>query len=128
MLTIMASYLFFNGVEDFIAGQKYADGSAIEWIVAARIRRVQVKISQIDSYIEHIIYYECAFGPKDHTWDPQHPHSKKRECIAKFSIKQLLLFPYVVEVIYYHVDRTREDGSPTHGLEDKLSIGRKSAY
>ena len=67
MLTIMASYLFFNGVEDFIAGQKYADDSAIEWIVAARIRRVQVKISQIDSYIEHIIYYECAFGPKDHT-------------------------------------------------------------
>ncbi len=82
---------------------------------------------QIHSYIEHV-YYECAFGPNDHTGDPQHPHSKKRGCIAKFSIKQLLLFPDVVEVAYYHVDHTREDGSPAHGLEDKLSVGRKSAY
>ena len=38
------------------------------------------------------------------------------------------MFPDIVEVAYYHVDHTREDGSPAHGFEDKLSIERKSAY
>ncbi len=126
MLTIMAVYFPSNRVQDFIAGQTCADGSFVEWIVAARIRGVQVERPQIDSYIEHV-YYECAFGPKDHTRDPQHPHLKKRGCIAKFSIK-LFLFPDVVEVAYYHVDHTREDRSPANGLEDKLYVGRKSAY
>ena len=127
MLTILAAYLPFNRVQDFIAGQTCLDGSVVEWSVADRARGVQVGRPQIDSYIEHI-HYECAFGPKDHTGDPQHPHSKKRGCLAKFSIKQLLLFPEVVEVAYYHVDHTREDGSLAHGLENKLSTGRKSAY
>ena len=126
MITVMAAYLPFNRVEDFIVGQTGPDGSDVEWIVADRARGVQVGRPQIDSYIEHV-HYECAFGPKDHTGDPQHPHSKKRGCIAKFSIKQLLLFPDVVEVAYYHVDHTREDGSPAHGLEDKIRR-RKSAH
>ena len=127
MLTIMATYIPFSKVQDFIDGQTCADGSSVEWIVDARIRGVQVERPQIHSYIEHV-YYEYAFGPNDHTGDPQHPHSKKRGCIAKFSIKQLFLFPDVVEVVYYHVDHTREDRSPAHGLEDKLYVGRKSAY
>ena len=126
-LTIMTAYLPFDRIEDFIVGQTCADGSTVEWIVAARVRGVQVGRPQIDSYIEHL-HYQCAFGPKDHTGDPQHPHSKKRGCIAKFSIKQLLLFSDIVEVAYYHVDHTREDGLPAHGFEDKLSIRRKSAY
>jgi hypothetical protein len=42
-LTIMAAYLPFNRVEDFIAGQTCADGSAVEWIVAARIRGIKWK-------------------------------------------------------------------------------------
>ena len=43
ILTIMASYIHFNKVEDFIVGQTCVDGSVVEWIVAARIRGVQVK-------------------------------------------------------------------------------------
>ena len=38
------------------------------------------------------------------------------------------MFPDVVGIAYYHVDHTREDGSLAYGLEDKLSVGRKSAY
>ena len=114
MITIMAAYLPFNRVEDFMVGQTCPDGSVGEWIVADRARGVQVGRPQIDSYIEHV-HYECAFGPQDHTGDPQHPRSKKRGCIAKFSIKQLLLFPDVVEVAYYHVDHTKVDGSLAHG-------------
>ena len=38
------------------------------------------------------------------------------------------MFRDIIEVAYYHVDYTREDRSPAHRLEDKLSIGRKSAY
>ena len=82
---------------------------------------------QIDSYIENI-YYERTFESKDHIGDPQYPHSKKRECIAKFFIKQLFLFRNVVEVVYYHVDHTRGDGSHAHELEDKVFIWRKSTY
>jgi len=107
ILTIMARYLPFYRVEDFIAGQTYVDGSVVERNVVAKARGVQVGRLQIDFYIEHV-HYECAFGPKDHTGDPQHLHSKKRRCIAKFSIKQFLLFPNVVEVAYYHVDHIRE--------------------
>ena len=81
MLNIMATYLSFNRVDDFIAGQTCADDSVVEWIVTARIRGLQVKKPQIDSYIDHI-YYACAFGLKEHTWNPQHPHSKKRGCIC----------------------------------------------
>ena len=66
MLTIMATYFLFNRVEDFKAGHTSADGSTIEWIVAAKVRGVQVERPQINSYIEHV-YYKCAFGPKDHT-------------------------------------------------------------
>ena len=126
-LIIMAAYLYLDRIKDFIAGQTCADGSTVNWIIAAMVRGVQVEKPQIDSYIEHV-HYQCAFGPKDHTGDPQHPHSEKRECIVKFSIKQFLLFPYIVEVTYYYVDHTREDGSRVHELEDKLSIGKKSAY
>ena len=126
-LTLIVAYLPLDRIEDFIAGQTYADGSIVELIVATRVHGVQVGRPQIDSYIEHV-HYQCAFGSKDHTGDPQHPYSKKRGCIAKFFIKQLLLFPYIVEVVYYHVDHTKEDGSPAHAFEDKLLIGRKSAY
>ena len=40
MLTIMIAYIFFNIVEDFIAGQICINGSVVEWIVAARIREI----------------------------------------------------------------------------------------
>ena len=66
MLTIMATYVPFNRIKDFIASQTCADGFVVEWIVAARICGVQVGTPQIDFYIEHV-YYECAFGPIDHT-------------------------------------------------------------
>ena len=65
MLTIMATYIPFSRIKDFIASQTCADGFAIDWIVAARIHEVQVGRPQIDFYIEHV--YECAFGPIDHT-------------------------------------------------------------
>lgn len=52
------------------------------------------------------------------------PIQKKNGCIAKFSIKQLHMFPHVAKVVEY----SREDGLPSHELEDKLSLGRKSAY
>ena len=72
-LTIMVAYLVLDRIEDFIASQTCADGSTVEWIVAARVRGVQVGRPQIVSYIEHV-HYQCTFGPKDHTEDPQHPH------------------------------------------------------
>ena len=81
----------------------------------------------VDSYIKHL-YYECPFGPTDLRGDSAHPHSKNGGCLARFSIKQLLLRPDVAEVAYYQVDHNREDGTPAHGLEDNDSIGRKSAY
>ena len=77
----MAAYLHLDRIEDFIVGQTCADGSTVEWIVAARVRGVQVGRPQIDSYIEHV-HYQCAFGPKVHTGDPQHPHSKKRALLS----------------------------------------------
>ena len=40
---------------------------------------------------------------------------KSVDAFAKFSIKQLFLFPNVVEVVYYHVDHTMEDELPAHG-------------
>ena len=43
MLIIMIAYIPFNRVEDFIAGQTYADGSVVEWIVAARIHGYKCK-------------------------------------------------------------------------------------
>jgi hypothetical protein len=69
----------------------------------------------VDSYIQHI-YYKCAFEQKDRRRNSEHPHFKKHGCIAKFSIKQLLLYYNVIEVAYYYVDHTREDGTPVHGV------------
>ena len=40
---------------------------------------------------------------------------KNVDVFAKFSIKQLFLFPNVDEVVYYHVDHTMKDESPAHG-------------
>ena len=89
MLTIMATYLPSSRIEDFIDGQTCADDSIVEWIVVAKARGVQVGRPKINFYIEHV-YYECAFGPKDHTRDPQYPHSKKCGYITKFFIKQFI--------------------------------------
>ena len=119
----MTTYIPFNRVEDFIAGWTRANDSFVKWIVAARIRGIQVERPQIDFYMKYI-YYECAFGLKDHIWDLQHPHSKKFGCIAKFSIKQLFFFSCLVEVAYYHVEHIKEDESLAHGWEDKFSIRR----
>ena len=43
-------------------------------------------------------------------------------------LKCALLFSDIIEVAYYHVDYTREDGSHAYELEDKLSIRRMSTY
>ncbi|KAG0593276.1 hypothetical protein KC19_1G317700 [Ceratodon purpureus] len=123
----MRAYIPFDRVGDFLRGQTCEGGIEVGWNVAERIQGIHVLRPQVDSYIEHV-YYECPFGPKDLRGDPTHPHSKKRGCLARFSIKQLLLRPDVAEVAYYQVDHNREDGTPAHGLEDKDFIGRKSAY
>ena len=34
----------------------------------------------------------------------------------------------MAEICYYHVDHTREDGSPAHGPHDVDSIGRKTTH
>jgi hypothetical protein len=69
----MAAYLLLGRIEDFIASQTCADGPTVQWIVAARVRILQVGRPQIDSYIEHV-HYQCAYGLEDHTGDLLHPH------------------------------------------------------
>jgi hypothetical protein len=67
-----------------------------------------------------------VFKPKEHTGDPQSPHLKKNECIAKFSIN-FLLFLDVVDVAYCHANRIRQDKVLILELKDQLLIGRKLA-
>jgi hypothetical protein len=67
-------------------------------------------------------------GPEDYRDDPEHPHSKKCECIVEFSINQLQLHTNVVEVVNYHVDHTQEDGILAHRPNDPDSIRRKTTH
>lgn len=109
-ISVMSAYIPFDRVDDFIGGQTCPDGLPVDWNVAHRILGKDKRRPQITSFIEHV-WYECAFGPEDYIGDSEHPHSKKCGCIAKFSIKQLLLHHDVAEVAYYHVDHIREDGT-----------------
>jgi len=43
-------------------------------------------------------------------------------------VKHLEIYPHVAEVAYYHVDHTREDGTPAHGPSDPESLGRRTAH
>ena len=121
------AYIPYDRVSDFKDGQTCEDGSLVDWNVKERIRGGQKKRAYITSFIEQV-WYECAHGLEDYRNDPDHRHSKKRGCIAQFSIKQLQLHPDVVEICYYHMDHTREDGSPAHGPHNVDSIGRKTAH
>ena len=125
--TILRAYIPYDRVDDFIKGQTCEDGKAIQWNIDRTVYGEEKARPMVTSFIQHV-FYDCTFGPADHRGDPTHPFSKKCGCIARFSIKQLLLHPDVAEVAYYHVDHTREDGAPTHGFEDPHSVGRKSAY
>jgi hypothetical protein len=124
---IVHAYLPYGRVEDFIHGQTCEDVTEVDWNIKNHEKGEVKKRPYITSFIEHI-WYECAYGPEDYRDNPEYLHSKKRKCIAQFSIKQLQLYPDVVEVAYYHMDHTREDGTPAHGPHDPDSIGRKSAH
>jgi hypothetical protein len=69
----MAAYLLSGRIEDFIASQTCANGSTVEWIVATRVRILQVGRPQIDSYIKHV-HYQCAYELEDHMGDLLQPH------------------------------------------------------
>ncbi len=125
--TVLCAYIPYDRIGDFIKGQTMQDGTQVDWIIFDTKVGEEKKRVQVDSYITHV-HYVCTFGPEDHRDNLEHPHSKKRGCVAKFSIKQLHLYPNVAQVAYYHVDHTREDGSPAHGVDDPHSIGRKSTY
>jgi hypothetical protein len=43
---------------------------------------------------------------------------KKCGCITKFSMKRLLKSPNVAEIAWYHMDHTREGGTPAHEALD----------
>ena len=121
------AYIPYDRLLDFKDGQTCEDGSLVDWNVKERIREGEKKRAYTTSSIEHV-WYECTYGPKDYRNDLDHPHSKKHECIAKFSIKQLQLHPDVADIYYYHVDHTQEDKSPAYGPHDVDSIGRKTTH
>jgi hypothetical protein len=124
---IVHAFIPYNRVQDFINGQCCEDGSSVGWNVKKR-KKGKAKIKPyFSSFIEHV-WYECAYGPEDHRNDPQFPRSLKRGCVAGFSVKHLEIYPDVAEVAYYHVDHTREDGTPAHGPSDPDSLGRRTAH
>ena len=121
------AYIPYDRVSNFKDGQTCEDGSLVDWNVKECIRREEKKRAYITSFIEQV-WYECAYGLEDFWNDSDHPHSKKRGCIAKFYITQLQLHPDVAEICYYYVGHIREDGSHAHGLHNMDSIGRKTTH
>ena len=51
---------------------------------------------------------------------------KKKDCLAKLLMKRLFMRPHIAEIVYYHIDHTRETGSATYDPNDHDSIGKKS--
>jgi predicted membrane-bound dolichyl-phosphate-mannose-protein mannosyltransferase len=53
---------------------------------------------------------------------------KNMDALQKNSSNNFFCFQMWLKLSFYSVDHTKEDRSHAHGLEDTLSIGRKSAY
>ena len=54
--------------------------------------------------------------------------SRKRGCLAKFSIKQFYLWPLVAQITYYQVSHTDKYGLPCHGIADSTSVKEKAQH
>jgi len=78
----------------------------------------------------HMMFYRyaCGYGPNDHHENPNCGRSMKRDCLASFSIKQLYIWPEVVELSFYHHAHIRVNDEPTHGQYDLESMARMSQY
>jgi len=73
MTTIIRAYISFDREGDFLSEQTCEGGLEVGWNITERIQGTHVSRPHVDFYIEYV-YYECPFGPKDHSGDPPHPH------------------------------------------------------
>ncbi len=72
--------------------------------------------------------YECGYGSKDDHDDSNHTSSIKHGCLVAFSVKQLYVWPEVVEISFYHYAQILIKGEPTHSQDDLECIARMSLY
>ena len=69
----------------------------------------------------YIFRFYCPYEKKDHQF-----LSIKKQCLARFAVRQLQLYPHIGEVIYYHSEHTKDNGEVAHGVMDPDSIARRS--
>ena len=101
-------------------------------------------------YANALFYYyrwQCSYGDKDYRFAKdlvldksnkpktgqgsrlarhEGGPSRKRGCLAKFSIKQFYLWPLVAQITYYQVSHTDKYDLPCHEIADSTSVKEKA--